>query len=364
MNRESTEVKLEDIPVIDLKSYMESGDQSQCQTVAECFHKYGILIIRDPRVDMKDNDEYIDLMEEYFEKKGQSFYAGEQLKDQKPEYHYLVGVTTEKKEKARRHEKKMQELTEENKPVSPIDPVYDAKWRFYWKIGERPQEATDNFPQVVPEDFPGWDEKMDKWGYKLHSAVFTVAEMAAIGMGVEKDTFVNCLDGGAHLLAPTGSDLEKNGKGAIFAGFHYDISFLTIHGKSRFPGLFVWLRNNQRIQVKVPDGCLLLQAGITFEHMTGGYVHAGFHEVVSTDATVAAFEKAKQAGKRTWRVSSTLFANFRYNVECYPLESLSHLYTEDAAKKYPKRTAFDILMTEMAATSMINGSYESEVKYE
>ena len=30
---------------------------------------------------MKDNDDYIDLMEEYFEKKGQSYYAGETLKD-------------------------------------------------------------------------------------------------------------------------------------------------------------------------------------------------------------------------------------------------------------------------------------------
>lgn len=258
----------------------------------------------------------------------------------------------------------MKEFTEENKPVSPVDPVYDAKWRFYWKIGERAESALDNFPQVVPEDFENWDVKMDKWGYKIHSAVFAVAEMAALGMGIEKNAFTKCLEGGAHLLAPTGSDLEKNGKGAIFAGFHYDISFLTIHGKSRFPGLYVWLRNNQRIQVKVPDGCLLLQAGITFEHVTGGYVHAGFHEVVCTDQTVAAYEKAKAAGRRTWRVSSTLFANFRADVECYPLESLKTYYEEEAVKKYPKRTAYDILMTELAATSVINGSYESEVKYD
>mmetsp|Transcript_15745 Transcript_15745/g.26564 ORF Transcript_15745/g.26564 Transcript_15745/m.26564 type:complete len:162 (-) Transcript_15745:241-726(-) len=160
---------------------------------------------------------------------------------------------------------------------------------------------------------------MDKWGYKLHSAVYTVAEMAALGMGAEKNAFTKCLDGGAHLLAPTGSDLELKGKGSIFAGFHYDISFMTIHGKSRFPGLFVWLRNDQKLQVKVPDGCLLIQSGITFEHMTGGYVHAGFHEVVSTDQTVAAYEKARDMGRITWRVSSTLFSQFRYDVECEPL---------------------------------------------
>jgi hypothetical protein len=42
--------------------------------------------------------------------------------------------------------------------------------------------------------------------------------------------------------------------------------------------------------------------------MTGGYVHAGFHEVVSTDATVDAYNKAVEANKITWRVSSTLFS--------------------------------------------------------
>lgn len=99
---------------------------------------------------------------------------------------------------------------------------------------------------------------MDTWGNTLLDAVHQAAEMAAIGMGVEKSTFAKHLEGGAHLLAPTGSDLQKNDVGTIFAGFHYDISFMTIHGKSRYPGLYVWLRNGQKLQVKVPDGCLLI----------------------------------------------------------------------------------------------------------
>jgi hypothetical protein len=49
--------------------------------------------------------------------------------------------------------------------------------------------------------------------------------------------------GGAHLLAPTGSDLEKYDVGTVFAGWHYDISFMTIHGRSRYPGLSVWTRD-------------------------------------------------------------------------------------------------------------------------
>ena len=67
---------------------------------------------------------------------------------------------------------------------------------------------------------------------------------------------------GPHLLAPTGSDLGRHGEeGTVFAGYHYDINFLTIHYKSKFPGLSIWLRNGEKVEVKVPDGCLLIQAG-------------------------------------------------------------------------------------------------------
>ena len=206
---------------------------------------------------------------------------------------------------------------------------------------------------------------MDKWGYKLHDAVIQVSEMAALGMGLKKTLFTEWLGGGAHLLAPTGSDLQKNDVGAIFAGFHYDIAFLTIHGKSRYPGLYVWLRNNQKLQVKVPNGCLLLQAGKTFEHITGGYVLAGFHEVIYTDKTKENYEVALAAGRPTWRVSSTMFTHFRYNVDCSPMPELAHLYKtyqeEDPsqfAKKYPKMSSFDILMTELNATNMVESGSE------
>jgi isopenicillin N synthase-like dioxygenase len=62
---------------------------------------------------------------------------------------------------------------------------------------------------------------------------------------------------------------------------------LTIHGKSRFPGLFIWPRNGaKKMAVRVPDGCLLVQAGKEMEWLTGGRVQAGYHEVVVNEATV------------------------------------------------------------------------------
>ena len=51
-----------------------------------------------------------------------------------------------------------------------------------WKIGERPPGAYDEVPQVIPEGFPEWEQKMTKWGDTLLNASFTAAEMAALGM--------------------------------------------------------------------------------------------------------------------------------------------------------------------------------------
>lgn len=92
---------------------------------------------------------------------------------------------------------------------------------------------------------------------------------------------------GSHLLAPTSTNLEKYGrKGDIFAGFHSDLNYLTIHGRSRYPGLHIWARNSvgpsspaspthlwliriimqgKRIQVSMPPGHLLVQAGKQLE---------------------------------------------------------------------------------------------------
>ena len=53
---------------------------------------------------------------------------------------------------------------------------------------------------------------------------------------------------------------------------------MTIHGKSRFPGLFVWLRDGRRVPVAIPRGCLLLQAGKQLEWLTSGHIKAGMHE--------------------------------------------------------------------------------------
>ena len=86
-----------------------------------------------------------------------------------------------------------------------------------------------------------------------------------------------------------------------------------------------------------------------------------------SDKTVTAHEKAQEEGKSHWRVSSTLFANFRSDVICEPISELNHLFSADAISRYPRRTAEDILLTELQATSMMSEKeterFEAKVVY-
>lgn len=282
----------DDVPLIDVLAFLNADRdparaQEMCRLVAHSLHEYGVLVWRDPRVWEQDNEDYKDMMEEYFEDESRKLYAGQKLVDCKPEHNFQAGVTPEKQERARNNQHVLEKLTPENIPRSRFPPELDAKWRFFCAIEERPPEVADDFPRVIPAAFPDWEARMNKWGTMMIAACFTAAEMAAVGMGLEKEAFTSRMQGGPHLLAPTGSDLTRYDVGTTFAGFHYDLNFLTIHGRSRYPGLFVWLRNHKKVAVKIPHGCLLLQAGAMFEHITGCYVLSGYHEVMYTEAAKA-----------------------------------------------------------------------------
>jgi len=41
--------------------------------------------------------------------------------------------------------------------MSPFPPGYDAKWRYFWPLGERPKEVRDEIPKHIPEGQPDWE---------------------------------------------------------------------------------------------------------------------------------------------------------------------------------------------------------------
>lgn len=168
--------------------------------------------------------------------------------------------------------------------------------------------------------------------------------MAAVGLGLPADAFKNAGRYGydsyplplnsnshsrrPHLLAPTASNLAKYGeKDTILAGFHTDLNFLTIHGRSRYPGLHIWARNTgKRIAVKIPQGnYLLVQAGKQLEYITGGLIKAGFHEVVVNERTVQVIADRRERfpNRPLIRISSTFFWHLSSDEELKPVPALA-----------------------------------------
>ena len=72
--------QFEEVPIIDVALYLNKENaeayHNECRKVAESLHRYGILIWKDPRVNHQDNEEYIDLMEQYFKVTSEKFYKG------------------------------------------------------------------------------------------------------------------------------------------------------------------------------------------------------------------------------------------------------------------------------------------------
>jgi len=308
------------------------------------------LIIRDPRVPQGANDEFIDMMEKYYERGDE-----DKKQDIRKELYYQVGLTPTMTEQARNHCDKFKNVAQEERPLTLCPTGVDPKVRFFWRMGDIPPQTEFkqlNADPVVPEGITNWTKVMNGFGKILLSSIDTVSEMAAIGLGLEKNAFTSLMKYGPHLLAPTGSDLGQwNKVGTVFASYHYDLNFLTIHGKSRFPGLFVWTREGKKMLVRVPNNCLLIQAGIQFEWLTGGEVLAGFHEVVVTEDTLKAVEKAKQEKRSLWRISSTLFGHIASdNV----LKPLGRFASEATLKKYPPTKAGIQVQQELDAINLGN----------
>eukprot|EP00752_Nemacystus_decipiens_P011069 g9835.t1 len=339
-----------DVPVVDLSEWVGGGggrgNVDDCRSLAQALHAYGIVLIRDPRVSEVDNDQFLDQMEKYYAQ-------SDGVKDARPEFSYQVGVTPEGTERPRAHCERISRLPDGHRPLTLCPPEADPKWRFFWTIGPRPavtEYQQLNPPPVVPEGFENWSTVMDTWGNKMIGALETVSRLCAIGLGLEEDALSTLMHEGPHLLAPTGSNFRKhNSAGTVLAGYHYDFNLLTIHGKSRYPGLSVWLRDGRKMPVAVPDGCLLVQAGKQLERLTGGHVLAGFHEVAVSEATIETMRKRREEGKSLWRISSTCFGHVASDKDLRPLGKFA---TDEALAEYPPIKAGDMMQEELKAINL------------
>ncbi|KAH7105137.1 Clavaminate synthase-like protein [Auriculariales sp. MPI-PUGE-AT-0066] len=337
------------LPIIDLDVFLAQGETSdkalaECKKASEALWTYGALLVKDSRVSDEDNQRFLDLFEDYFAQPDSVL-----KEDERPELSYQVGVTLENTEKPKCAADVecltvIAKLNEAERPLDISGHHPDPKCRFFYRPAQDAPPYETSFPalnaaNVVPRDprFAAvWHEVLGKWANSMKNAVEGVAQMSAVGFGLPRTTFTDAGRYGPHLLAPTASNLNKyNQPDTILAGFHTDLNFLTIHAASRYPGLHIWARNTgKRIPVAVPRGMLLVQAGKQLEHLTGGYVRAGFHEVVVNDKTIETINRrtAEFPDRPLIRISSTFFWHLSSDFDLQPIQSLQE---EDTLQRYP-----------------------------
>ncbi|KAK4649835.1 hypothetical protein QC762_704670 [Podospora pseudocomata] len=347
---ESQELSM-DLPVIDLDVFLykprDSVEvQAECVKAANALITYGALVLHDSRVSEDDNTTFLDLLEDYFAQPEEDL-----KKDERPELSYQIGVTLENTEKPKCAVDEpclnvIERLAPSERPLDIKGHEPDPKCRFFWRMVEAPPYETqfpglnaDNITPDAPHIKERWGPVMNQWGASMKNAVEGLTQMAAVGLGLPADTFKDAGRYGPHLLAPTASDLQKYGKvNTILAGFHTDLNFLTIHGRSRYPGLHIWARNTgKKIPVKIPQGnYLLVQAGKQLEHITGGLIKAGFHEVVVNESTVKVINdrKEKFPNRPLVRISSTFFWHLSSDYDLVPIPELKEKAKEVRAAQF------------------------------
>ncbi|XP_004511129.1 uncharacterized protein [Cicer arietinum] len=296
------------LPVIDISSYVSRGSSrdprgipvSDCKLVSRSLKEFGAFIVKDIRWSLPDYDIFHEDIETFFKSLSNTPHLQKQF-----------GVPEE----------------------VPMTSVY------FWKFARRPENNAPvkdyGVSNVTPCGFPDWNPTMDNWSFNMLGIACMVAEMAAIGFGLPVDAFTSRIHYGLHTLATIGSNLGKDvQEGTILQACHHNFNFLTIHGRNKFHGLHIWLRNAARVEVKIPVGCFVIQAGKQLEWLTGGACLATNHDIVVTKTTMDVINKMKERDCSLWRVSSSLYVHALSDAILKPLEPFDK-HTVKMANDYP-----------------------------
>jgi isopenicillin N synthase-like dioxygenase len=328
-----------EIPSVDLTRFLRTGDDTETASeVARALSEYGVLILMDPRVNPSLPGKYRAMMERFYRLPPEikAKYIQQPLSDGRQIYE--TGWRPSYTEKPRPRTEVLHLIPEDAKPHDP--PAADPKERFMDPCGPRPEESEfpelDYLPRIVPTEIENWSELSDAWDNAMGSTVDTVMELLALGFGERADLFTSLLYQGTRKLAPTGLDLVKHGSpGTVAAGFHNDLSAITIHGRSNYPGLWAWTRGWKKFQVRLPnDGYLLIQSGRVLEHLTAGRTLRGYHEVVIGPEAQEKIRAELDQGTYPVRVSTTMFCNIRSNRY---VEPVGRFVNEPEAETYFKQ---------------------------
>jgi hypothetical protein len=304
----------------DLSDSLTEELQEMCRVLLESFHHTGIVFVKDPRMNEADNQVFIDMMQKYYED-----LAARIQREENPDQPFTEG-------------------------------------RILWAIEDHPNE--ESWPNFIAKDVPEWESILNRWGRTFLEGLKTITSMFEKGSGLPLGTISWKFASATHILNPSGFDLDVMGLGTVLTTIHYDMSYITVHGNSRFPVFSAWLRDGRKVDIEIPEGYLMFQAGKIFEHITGGYVLAGHHIVLHSDTTALAVAQAKAAGKSVWKINSAMFGNFQTTQLIELIPQLEAHYTaplEETQAKYPSLTLSEFTRRENGKLAELQTSNEASL---
>ncbi len=316
---------------------LDSKDPHDAELLSDCLHKYGLALVKSQAFDKKVRTRFLKAVQDYYCSAVQIRGGDVRIEipddDLRKDLGYQYGPTPIGEEVAlcSQHDssaacrKFVDRLSEGNLPFTiPGSDYPDHKGRFMdhliTRTGRKPRERVgvlqaDGKTSVVADErniIPAqlsaklrdsWREIMNEFGIMMLEPVTRVSQMLAKGLGLREDYFTSLMNDGHHKIAPTyASYWEDRKPGTVQAALHQDIDVFAIHAQGTHSGLFVYTENGERLEVRVPPGCFLVQAGRQLYlrmrsmerkgEITTRPIKAGWHEVVVTPDAV---EKASAA---------------------------------------------------------------------
>ncbi|MBI5369580.1 hypothetical protein HZA85_00080 [Candidatus Uhrbacteria bacterium] len=340
-----------EIPVVDLDRF-RAGQMTERELVevTGAFARLGVICLRDARVTSR--------IQENFRRTMIGIHGAspqEQAALDGKDVGYQFGMTPPGTELPLDHSAWVATLPSEHRPLT-VAGRPDLKARFMWALGVRPTNTP--WPNVntrakIPERFAHIAGPLNTWGGCMLAAAYDIMQIISIGMGLKRCTLSRMLEGGPHILGPTGSNFATVQLGQVLAGLHYDFNAITVHGQTNIRALVCWTLDGQPFLVEVPDGCLLAQAGKSLEWVTGGRFFAGKHEVLGTPEALADAAAIVARGERPIRVSSNLFVHFATR---WVMRPLGHFATAQTLLQYPPIYAGDFESVELARIKLFPSS--------
>ena len=338
---------MQDIPIVPLDAFLRRPGSSltrvHIREIVDILSRLGLILVRDPRIRKNIHDDYLAMMGRFFREDDafKRHYA-------RPTLHHQTGWTPPFQELARDHRSAFANASAKDQPVwfEGRDPK--ERWFTPTPDGDRMNDSTSASDAVplIPEGYPEWVDVSRGWYVQTKNTISTFLQMLALGLGLDESAFLDLIRHGPHLLSSTGTDLNKYGThGTGVARVHYDFNLVTAHAHGTCPGFRAWKRDLHRFPVKIPPGCILMQAGRELHYLTAGAIHYGLHEVVTSAEAQPFMDQERAEGRVPWRVSCNFFCHMATNTILQPLGRFA---TPEALRNFPPIPTSDYITAELA----------------